>query len=310
MTNVSQVIRTTSLEESQAKYPLPPYLLTAASYFEKAHVIYRNAKFALILKKAQETPHDGNPFVYGSAIDVLAPMTEASYFLQIALITKSVNDIVKQYEEVYKAYQSFQDAIYDHFSVYKPDSLTPAEELTIISPSFRKRFNDTVAAFPAYLLRVAEAITLLFWEVFKLAMCLEDVRLLTQGDPSQRNHACTELVAQWQEYRRNLQNRSFLIKEMNNNNIIVDKILNKINTNTTAQSLINLLKVGFDHLASNQFLIDITEITVDTLSGLANESAPLMIQYVSPKNALGHEFVNLRYPPWTGQTLGTPVESD
>ncbi len=310
MTEVSQIIRTASLEESQAKYPLPPYLLTAAKYFEKAHVIYRNVKFSLILKNAQENPHDGNPFIYGSAIDVLAPMTETSaYALQIALIGKSVNDIVKQYEEVYLAYQSFQDALYNRFSIYDPDSFNPDEKLTITSPSFKKQFKDKVAACPAYLLHVAETITILFLEIFKLAMCLEDVRLLTNGDISQRNYACTALVAEWQQYKRDLQNRSFLIKEMNNNNIIVDKILNKINKNSTAKSLLNLLQEGFNQLTENQIVIHISTTAAETLGGLANENAPLMIQYKAPKRALGNEYANFPCIPWAGQSFDSAAVS-
>lgn len=303
---VQEVIR----EEVQVNsYPLPPFLYKAADLFNKAHIYYRMYKHAKIYENAAKNPLNGRPEIYGAALQLLGDYTSiGSYAVTVALVTKCVEDILQEYRQLSEDYQEFQQAISRSYPLYQPLDWKRGKKISQIPvpPSFYLYWQIKVNGRIKQLIKVIQCTFKVFWQTFKLSMCLCDAYLIFNNDPQTRYEACTELMANLNHYWKQLkENQKRLLEEIENGCKLADHILIRLNLKKDSTFIIHQLKGKIEEFAEKTFknIYDVTGETLDTFY-TKGKIVPLHINF--SKNNAKLPLIPLgQFPPWGGQTTLT-----
>lgn len=318
--DVSKAICTTAINESLTQYPLPNYLIKSVDLvgkiYVKAHLITKISELRKIFIRDHETK-SVNSFVIGAALDVGCSLTDVTeYALTILLITQAVSNVVEQHQELYVTYQNLQDSIHDRFPKLVTSPLETAE-LTVISPSFKKKIDENYATIPEYLWRTTESLVFLCNQIFKTSLRYQDLRLIINGDPNQRIHACTTLVARYKEFKNvegqevtfnDLKDQRFLAQEINNNNILVDKILTQINKSTKASNIFNMLTEAANAQPVQEFMANVNQVN-DGVIGNPHAPVDPLGAALGKKHKKRKKNNKDKFPPWAGQHIEVSTPS-
>ena len=288
-------------EEAQRIYPLPSPLLTSVEVFKTAHLFFRDMKHLVF---ARENATFGNPLMTGTFIHLFAPFTcITQQALQICLITHCVNQILNQYGKVYDSYEMLVDTYHHRYPIYEIDKMVPIKKGT----GFILKQKLTIKQKCHFQLkRCVKLIIHLFAlikELIQLAFCLQDAHLLCNQDFDQKRYACTELVAHLRDYKKRLEDPTFLEQEVKTQSVMIDKILKNLNIDMKAINLIKNIKTNVDQLQGNELVSDFKQTFLQMVGELfGNGTNSLSISF-TPKRPVHTHLKRFRYSPWGGQEM-------
>lgn len=308
---IFQALRQTVLEEA-APQSVPSFLHTTVDLLGKAHTCCRTIKLLNVFTKAQQNPQRGHPAIYGAALQLAGDYTSLGYGLNVALLAKCAQDILSEYASLSQSYLSFKAVIQCHYPLYQPvhwKKASPQESL-LFSPSFliyRVELTQLIQKID----KIVQCVLDMLWQSFRLSMALRDAYLVFEGDPLARYEACTELIANWDDYQRHLKNhQELLVEELEKGQALADRILTRLNLHNT-QFILYFLK---NHLPQNQNVKAALENVLEAANRAADtvyipgKVTPLHIDLAEgqdqpPALAPG------RFPPWAGQEVEIKTES-
>jgi hypothetical protein len=306
--NPIQAVRET-IQEELGDRQLPPFLDQVVEMFSQAHLYYRTSKQARIFNKASEDSLQGHPAVYGAALHLVGHYTSiGSYAINVALVTKCTEDLLREYRQLSDDYQALCQAFTWQFPLYEPiewkQGRTDAQAQ--LSPSLSLFSQIKIVGFIRQIHKINRCTLHGIWQSFKLSMCICDAHLLLNGDRQARYEACTELVAEWENYKKQLkEDKKRLLEEIEKGSTIVDRILQKMGTTENTSTLLKNLKQKIGVLANvSESLIDhLYEVGGDTLDSVfvKGKITPLNIILAVKKAPLN--LPQGRFPPWGGQEV-------
>jgi hypothetical protein len=312
--NPIQAVRETIQEELGSRQ-LPPFLDQVVEMFSQAHLYYRTSKQVRISNKASEDPLGGHPAVYGAALHLVGHYTSiGSYAINVALVTKCTEDLLREYCQLSEDYRALCHAFTWQFPLYEPiewrRGRTDAQ--TQLSPSMYLFSQIKIMGFVQQILKINRCMLHVLWQSFKLSMCICDAHLLLNGDQQARYEACTELVAEWHNYKKQLkEDKKRLLEEIEKGSTLIDRILQRMGTTENSTTILKNLKQKMGVLANvSESLIDhLYEVGEDTLDSVfaKGKITPLHINLAAKKAPL--DLPQGRFPPWGGQeveTIDTP----
>ncbi len=300
-----QALRATVLEEA-APQAIPSFLHTAVDLFGKGHAYARTFKLLNIFKKAEQNPQRGHPAIYGAALQLAGDYTSLGYSLNVALLAKCAQDLLTEYISLNQSYLSFKAAIQCHYPLYQPVNWhkPQKQENFTFSPSFLI-YQVQLRQNIAYIHKIFQCALDMLWQAFRLSMALRDAYLVFEGDPLARYEACTELVANWDDYQRHLKNhQEQLVEELEKGQALADRILTRLDLHNT-QFILHFLK---NQLPQNQNIkagldnvLEAANRAVDTFY-IPGKVTPLHIDLAEGKDQ-PPALAPGRFPPWAGQKV-------
>lgn len=298
---LSTDIRTAALQ-SAANIPIPSLLRKVVGYFETVHVIYRNIKFAILLKKPSSS--ETHPFLIGSILQLAAPLTNVTeQALKFCLIAKCVNDVLECYQALSMAYTDLVDICTERYPILSRKELLASQDNSFWH-GYRIR---KLLAIPSWLLRIISAIVNLCAKIFTLSMTLQDVKLLTLGDEAQKNMACTQLIAQWQAYRlkltdSKLTDSKFLKQETGAQSRLIGTLM-QLAPGGKASELLSKLQDYFEQIKQTSFMCEVKDAVEETTNELwGNGGTGFFINY-TPSVTDQRIYTSDRHPIWAGHPI-------
>lgn len=300
-------------EDIAAKHPLPSFLHETVKTFNRSHVYYRAYKMAGIYSKAAKSPAHGHPAAYGAALHLAADLTTiGSYAVNLALVAHIAQRLLVEYRSLSKAYQAYTSAVRWQYPVYP--SLQYEKESKnkqkILSPSLYSTWKIQIVAFFRQIGKVCRCALDVFWQAFKLAMILRDAQLLIEGDTQAHFEACTELVAEWDEFVIQLnEDKQRLLEELEKRGALADRILTKVGAEKNIRFVVDTFKDAFKDLLKPDGVIDnfieAGKEGMDILNvpGKAN----LLAINLDDGNVDPPLLPPSRYPPWGGKQVEVEV---
>jgi hypothetical protein len=307
--NTFQTVRHIVQEELQFDYPLPPYVDNILNVLSKAHIYYRTYKYEQISRKTAQDPTKGHPAVYGAALQLASDYPSiVSYAINVALVAKCTLDLLQEYRQLSESYQRLCQVIDWQYPLYYSVKLKQKVAFSnSLSPSLHFILQVQMMDLVRQMLKICRCALDVFWQIFKLSMCLCDAYLLFNHDPRIRYEACTELVADWKCYRNQLQeNQKRLFEEIQKKYRCIDHILNRLGIDKSSTFILEQLKEKVKGLvveAGEELgnLYDRTEETLDTLYAKGKITS-LHINLTAGKAATPALPAG-RFPPWGGQAI-------
>lgn len=300
-----QALRETVLEDV-ATQPIPSFLHTLVSIFEKGHTYNRTFKLLNIFKKADQNPQTGHPAIYGAGLQLAGDYTSLGYGLNVALLAKCAQDLFNEYSYLSQSYQTFCATIQCHYPLYQPVIWKKAqqEETLIFSPSllvYQVRMMQSIEQIH----KIFQCTLSMLWQAFRLSMALRDAYLVFEGDPLARYEACTELVANWDDYHRQLQDhQEQLAEEIEKGQALADRILTRLNLQSS-QSILDSLKQKIpQHPKAEAVLQEVIEVANRTIDAfyIPGKVTPLHIDFAEGKDQ-PPTLAPGRFAPWAGQKI-------
>lgn len=312
---------------------IPPPLHEVIELFRKVHVYHRTFKQAQLLNEAAKNPSQGNPAVYGAALQLAGDYTEiGSYTITVALVTKCTHDLLQEYRQLNIDCKILDDVWNWRYPIYQPIAWKRGTENPMfLSPCFSLLSRIQALKLINQIFSITSCALRVFWQSFRISMCLCDAYLMLHGDPQARYEACTELVAKWGTYYHQLQeeqNRFLekikradrqketmqLLDEIEHHRDLTDDILRCMKQTEDSSSLIQKIKVKFKQNIAKvaqqakeeaEDLYDAAERAMDAIY-VKGKMIPLQINLAEGKAApplipLG------RFPPWGGQKVALIV---
>ncbi len=129
-----RAVKETILEEIDPQ-SFPPFLHQTVAIFGKLHLYYRTFKQVRLFNKAAKNPARGHPAIYGAALHLAGDYTSIGYAVNVALITKCTEDLLREYREVSQAYLHLVDAVRWQYPLYHPVAWRRGDRQTPFSPS-------------------------------------------------------------------------------------------------------------------------------------------------------------------------------
>ncbi len=306
--NAFQAVCDTVQEELSADQ-FPPFLNEAVELFSKAHLYYRNYKQIRINQNAARDPSKGNPAVYGAALHLLSDYTTiGSYALNVALIIKCTEDLLREYRQLGEDYHTLYHTIDWHYPLYYAVEWNQeAKKTHPLSPSLSLLWQVQIMGWVRQILQITRCASVVFWQMFKLSMCLCDAYLLLEKDSQTRYEACTELVAEWDNYQTQLkEDQKLLVEELDKGYELADRILTRLGANKDSHFIIDQLKQKIGKFAEGteevlEDFYDRVEETLDT-AYIKGKIAPLHLN-LDEGNAAAPTLPYSRFPPWAGQPI-------
>lgn len=314
--NTFQALRNSIQEELQADRHLPPFLDEAVELFRKAHMYYRTYRHVQIDQNAYKDPSKGHPAVYGAALQLLGDYTTiGSYAVNIALVTKCAEDILKEYRQLDDDYQRLCEAIDWQYPLYHYVEWKKEEKESqeIISPYLPLMWQTQTMDMIRQILKITRCALDVFWQIFKLSMCLCDAYLLCNDDPQIRYEACTELVAEWDLYQSQLQeDQKRLVEEIERGSELADRILTHLGVQDDSTSIVSQLKEKIEEFAEEakdtlDDMYNVAEETLDTIY-VKGKITPLHIN-LTAINAAVPKVPYSRFPPWGGREMAISISA-
>lgn len=288
--------------------PLPFYIDLIIRLFNSAHLYYRAYKYELFIRKSIKNPSSGHPAVYGAGLHLIGDYTTiGKYAINVALVMKCTQDLVREYGELNQKYQHLSNSIKNKYPLYSrphwkklrsnQSSLLPKTCLV----NYQVRLHNQVKQSKI----VWEKIKAFLWQTFRLSMTICDCHLLLNGNSQARFEACTELVAEWSSYRSQLKNnQQFLLSEIQSNCKLADRILSAFRTTNRMNSIIDKLKNIGKNLksGSNKLLRNFYEAGNETLETfyIKGKITHLSVNLTSKKSPM---FPYSRFAPWAGKNI-------
>lgn len=312
--NTFQILRDSIQEELQLDQPLPPYLDETVELFRKVHIYYRTYRHIQIHQNADQDPSKGHPAVYGAALQLLGDYTTiGSYAVNVALVTKCAEDLLKEYRQLDDDYQRLCEAIEWKYPLYHHVEWKEEKKETqnLFSPYLTVAWQTQSMEIVRQILKITSCALDVFWQMFKLSMCLCDAYLLCNDDPQIRYEACTELVAEWDQYQSLLkEDQKRLVEEIEKGSELADRILTRLGVQDDSTSIVNQLKEKIEELAEEaeetlDDLYNVGEETLDTVY-VKGKITPLHIN-LTAVNAEIPTFPYSRFPPWGGREMSLSV---
>lgn len=299
-------------------HPLPFFLEEATGLFQRAHLYYRSFRQVKIHEQAAQNPLQGHATIYGAALHLLSDYSSiGGLAIQIALVTKCTEDLLKEYRCLNENYQMLCDALTVQYPVYQ--SLNWTEQTPpfgcVVSSSFYLRWKIKMIRFTSRLQRIIQCLGLVFWQCFKTGMVLCDAQLLLTHDSQARFEGCTELVAYWQDYQQQLEDdRDLLLEEIEKGSELFDRILNKLGISMVdSTSALSQLKQEFQELEEpiQEIWDDMSYIAEETLDSIyiPDKITPFHID-LSIGKAQDPALPDGIYPPWGGECIEIEAKED
>jgi hypothetical protein len=313
--NAFQAIRDTIREEINIDQ-LPPFLDEAAELLSKAHLYYRGYKQMQINQNAARNPSKGHPGVYGAALHVVSDYTTiGAYAVNLALVTKCTEDLLREYRQLSEEYQRLCHTIDWQYPLYHPvEWKREAKNTQSLSPSLSLLWQVQIMGWVRQILKITRCALVVFWQMFKLSMCLCDAYLLLNGDSQTRYEACTELVAEWDSYRNQLkEDQKRLVRELEKGCDLADRILTRLGAERDSSFIIDRLKQKIEKFTgeAEEVLAGLYDRGIETLdmAYIKGKIAPLHID-LAESTAVAPALPYGRFPPWAGQAVViTPAKS-
>lgn len=287
---------------------IPAILDHAVDLIGKAHLYYRTYKQILILDRANRDPAQENPAIYGAALDLLADYTSIGFYaVNVALITKCAEDLLREYRQLKNDYLLFYQAITWQYPIYRSIAWQCGKTEVQFSPSFHLFWQTQVMGLINQILRITCYALLVLKQTFKLSMVLCDARLLLKHDPQARLEACTELISDWRKYQTQLkEEQRRLLEEIEKGSLLADRILQHMGLTRNSAYIISGLKNRVEVFAQDvkeslDDLYEVGEETVDTFY-VKGKITPLHID-LSEGKAAPSPIPRGRFPPWAGQEV-------
>jgi hypothetical protein len=305
--NAFQAVRHTIQQEFRAE-ELPPFLNQTIEVFRKAHLYYRTFKQIQLFQRAAQHPSQGHPAIYGAAIQLVGDYTSIGYALNIVLVAKCTEDLLREYRQLTKDYHLLRESLKWQYSPYRPMEWRREGYLArVISPSLYLFYQAQVLGLVRRIMEIACYVLQVVWQSFKISMCLCDAYLILGGDSHARYEACTELVAEWDRYRNQLKEKPIkILKEIERSCALTDRILHEAGATKRCSFIIENLRQKLGKLANqmeeglNEFG-DITEETLDTFY-VKDKIIPLHLNLAEGK-AAPPALPRRQFPPWAGQKV-------
>lgn len=305
-----QAVRESIREELHTTHALPPLLDEAVNFFSKSHIYYRTFKQVGIHNNAFQDLSKGHPAVYGAALQLVGDYTTiGSYAINVALVTKCALDLLREYRQLGENYQILRQAVNWQYPLYQPVTWKIEKEYSteLVSTSHQLVLQVQFISFLRQTLKIACYAWDVFKQMFKLSMCLCDAYLLFNDDPQMRYEACTELVAEWDNYQLELkENQERMVEEIEKGAALTDRILNRLGVEKDSTFIIDQLRQTIEGLAegTEEVLDDIYDIAEETMDSIyvPGKITPFHIDLSEGKIAkptLPHG----RFPPWAGQKV-------
>lgn len=310
MNNHFEILRRTLREEIQENYSLPSFLDETVDFFRKAHIYYRTYKYTKIHENASQDSSRGHPAIYGAALQLIGDYTSiGAYAINVALVTKCAQDLLEQYRLLGKDYQKLCQAVNWQYPLYYPIEWQKEKKTSseVLSPSLYLNWQVHIMGWIRQIQKITRCTLDVFWQMFKLSMCLCDAYLLFNDDPQTRYIACTELVAEWDQYQDQLkENQKRLAKEIEKSRPFIDHLLEQLGIEKKSSFIIDQLKETFETIseATEDVLEDIYDVAVETVDTVyaKGKITPLHID-LAEGNAIAPALPPGRFPPWAGQTV-------
>lgn len=306
--NAFQIVRGIVKENFYAQSYLPVFLDKGVELLNRAHLYYRSIR---ILNKIANNPNQVHPPIVGAALHLIGDyLSVASFAINLLLVTKCAQDLLREYQLLSDRYQELLQAVQWRYPVYRSVKWKNEEANAQhwISPSWSLYYQVQVVGLIKQIAKICRCALAVFWQSFKLSMCLCDAHLLLNGDPQARYEACTELVADWDHYRIQLkENQSRLFEEIEKNQALAHQILTRLNTGKTIQTIIEQLKTALGIVIQGVEKVGTgynkaLEETVDSFY-VKGKITPLHIAF----EAQPLPFPYKRFPPWAGQQVTPKV---
>lgn len=306
--NGFQAICDTIREECNSDL-LPPFLDVSIELFSKAHIYYRIYKQTRMNQNIARDPSQGNPAVYGAALQLASDYTTiGSYAVNIALVTKCTEDLLQEYRRLSEDYQRLRHTIDWQYPLYHSvDWKRKGNSNRLLSPSLSILWQIQIMGRVEQILKIIRCALDVFWQLFKLSMCLCDVYLLLDGDSQTRYTACTELVADWNDYQNQLkEDHKCLVEELEKGCDLADRILTRLGIEKDSDFIIDQLKQEIGKCAQEteqvlENLYDRADETLDTVY-IQGVITPLHIN-LTEGSATAPILPYDRFPPWAGQAI-------
>ena len=303
-------VKETILEELDPQ-AFPPFLHQTVAIFGKLHLYYRTFKQVRLFKKAANDPARGHPAIYGAALHLAGDYTSIGYAVNVALITKCTEDLLREYRKVSQAYLRLLDAVRWQYPLYHPVEWRrsdPNRQIPI-SPSIYLLWQVHFMSLARQIQKITQCASLLLWQAFKLSMCLQDAYLLLNGDPQMRFEACTELVGEWELYKNQLQeDQRRLLEEIIKNRQLIDRLLNRMGAPKASQFIIDTLQAIEKPIQQTAAIVGPMEDVYDTgeevldVTYAIGKLTPFHI-ILAEEQVIPFLLPPSRFPPWAGQKV-------
>ncbi len=294
-----------------------PFLDQTITSLSKAHIYYCTYKQVQIQNQAAKNPSQGNPAVYGAAVQLIGDHTTiGSYAVTVALVTKCTEDLLNEYRQLKTDHHALKAAYQWHYPTYQPVAWKQGKTTPYVLSPFVYLFSQLhVIKIAKQIIKIVRCALQVFWQSFRISMCLCDAYLMLHGDPRARYEACTELVAQWACYQAQLNQlkdeaQEKLIDKVEQSCDLANHILKRVGTVEDASSVIQKLKATMKDIADQleeeeEDLYHVAERAEDAVF-VKGKIIPLRLNLAEGK-AAPPALPRGRFPPWAGQNISLIV---
>lgn len=300
---VFQAVTRTIREELKTSYNIPSPLITATNALHKVHLYYRTYQLTSTRKnKGKRSPHQ-NPAIYGAALQLFSDTTTiGSYVVNIALVTKCTQDLLKEYQKLETALLDFRHAVSFDYPIYHAVKWkTPSRNSKANIFAFRLQIQ--FLKWKRRILLIVQNAFKILQQMFKVSMSLCDAYYILDGHPAIRFIACTELVANWESYQNALTSNLTLLKEeIAKTSALSTRILTKLGLNNQSiKTLHEFVKETKEETQTTTTLFHgIQEALAETVSAVFPAGKIAMPQTAVPPRQRRARLLTGKFPPWTG----------
>lgn len=233
MVDLFQAIKSTAQEQASTNYPVPSGFLTSANFLSRVSLFGWAIREPQLFAERPAT--EGNPLVYGGALHLLTQYsTTVNFIVNIGIISKCVNDLITQHQQLHDAYTNLKNVFYDEYPRYhkyhwknlnKSTYFQTIASIHIFAYTKAVKLLDQAA-------RIMRCLGRLIVEVFKLGTIYTDIYLIAKGDALAHMRACTSLVSNMKNYQKQLSEKySELLQVLEKNESSVNSICQKMGLN-------------------------------------------------------------------------------
>jgi hypothetical protein len=225
---------------------LPEWMLTTIDGFCNFHMVYTCLRRGRIFSKI-DLSHQERAIVFSAGMQFLSNRSEfVKYSVELLLISKCATDLLVHYRSTMKAYEDFRKAWKGQYPIYQSVKVHPLShgsiQAKVVSPALRR--NSFIGLGRTFLFIKMNGKTgcIFVWECFKSSMCLLDIYLIFNRDCRGRFEACTDLVANCEDYSHELRdNFERLYEKLQKKAVQVDCLLSLAGVDITGLSTSKIL---------------------------------------------------------------------
>lgn len=288
--------------------PLPPLLNPTLGILCKAHLFYSTYKLGSSIQKPRK-PLEGNPAVYGAALLFTADYAPLGYALNIALVAKCAQDLLRGYRQISLSTEKLINVIRSRYPVYHSVEWREekAKRSRFFLPSTYYIRQLQITRLIAKIQQIFAHLRSILWQTFQLSMAMADAYLVLTGDQRARFYSFTELVADWDKYRTELENdKKRLLEDIQSQTNVADRILKEIHAPKSCEAVIGQLQTELKKESESEegLLNDLREAFFDTVKTfyVPGKITAMRIDFSEGKAAPA-ALPPGQYPPWGGQKM-------